>query len=165
MSGRHFERGTTIVETALVMGVMLIVLFGIMDFGRLMYTYHLVNNAARLGTRFAIVRGSECVHYVSGGGDAWPCPATQSAAISEIQNYVVAQSVTMGLGTFPTANVSPTWNHVEGCAPPQVGVTTYNNMPGCQVVVTVTYPYHFFLPYMPGTTVYLSSTSKMLVSQ
>ena len=148
-------------ETALVLAVLLLAVFGVMDFGRLMYSYHLVNNAARLGTRFAIVRGSQCKHYITGPTDTWPCPTSQAAAQTEIRNYVQQQSVLMGLGNVTVPN--PVWSFVQGCSPP-TGTSTYNNQPGCQVAVTVQYPFSFFMPFMPGTSITLSSTSKMLIS-
>lgn len=153
------------VETALVMVALCAVLFGIMDFGRLLYTYHLVDNAARLGARFAIVRGTNCSHYVSGGGDTWPCPASYSAAQTEITNYVQQQSIVMGLGQNVTVN--PVWNNVAGCTTAPSGVTSYNNTPGCQVAVTVSYTYNFWFPFMPKITggIPLTSTSEMLISQ
>lgn len=165
MTKRHFERGTTMVETALVLGVLLLVLFGIMDFGRLMYTYHMVNNAARIGARFAIVHGTVCSHYVSGPSDTWPCPGTQSNAQTEVASYVSQQSTVMGLGPIPTSNVTTAYNQVAGCQPANVGNTFPNGETGCQVSVTVTYNYNFFLPFMPSTTIPLVSTSKMLISQ
>lgn len=156
---RVHERGTTMVETALVMSVLLLVLFGIMDFGRLLYTYHMVENAARIGARFAIVRGAACQHYVSGSGDTWPCPAS----VSDVQNYVSQQSLLMGLGPIPTSDISANWSFVQGCAQPS-GVVAIRNQRGCQVAVTVNYSYNFMLPGMPGT-IPISSTSKMLISQ
>ena len=63
---RHSERGSAIVETAIVLNLFLVLLLGIMDFGRALYTYHLVDNAARIGARFAIVHGSDCVTHRNG---------------------------------------------------------------------------------------------------
>ena len=64
----HHERGSALVEFAIASTVALTLIFGIVDFGRGLYTYHLVSNAARAGSRYAIVRGSACT--VAG------CPAT-----------------------------------------------------------------------------------------
>lgn len=154
----HAQRGTTIVETALVMIALLVVLFGIMDFGRAMYTYHLVNNAARIGARFAIVHGGNCTHSVTGSADTWPCPATAD----EIANYVSRQSVLMGLGDLPTDAVQTSYEFVPSC---NGGVNAApNNQQGCAVTVTVSYEYDFLLPFMP-TKLNISSNSRMLISQ
>jgi Flp pilus assembly protein TadG len=78
---RHGQRGGSMVETMLVMTLMLTVLCGIMEAGRALYTYHAVANAARLGARYAIVRGSSCT--VTG------CPATADS----IRDFVRSQTL------------------------------------------------------------------------
>lgn len=45
------ERGQAIVETALVMPVLLLLLFGILDAGRVFYAWIIVTNGAREGAR------------------------------------------------------------------------------------------------------------------
>jgi Flp pilus assembly protein TadG len=59
----------TIVETALIISVFLLFLFGILEYGRLVMTQQVLANAAREGARYAVV-------------------STQSAATSDVQNYV-----------------------------------------------------------------------------
>ena len=46
--------GTTVVETAVVIGIFLMLLFGIFEYARLLYTRQLVTNAAREGARYAV---------------------------------------------------------------------------------------------------------------
>lgn len=48
-------RGQSLVEFALVLPLLLVVLFGILDFGRVIYAYNAISNAARTGARVAIV--------------------------------------------------------------------------------------------------------------
>ena len=74
------QRGNALVEFAVVGPLLLTFLFAIFDFGRALYTYHFVCNAAREGTRYAIVRGSKSA-----------IPATQSS----IQTYL--GNVPMGI--------------------------------------------------------------------
>ena len=52
--GAH-ERGQTLVEFALILPIFVLVLVGIFDGGRLVFSYHTVNNAAREGGREATV--------------------------------------------------------------------------------------------------------------
>ena len=52
------EEGATTVEFAVVLVVLMTFLFGIMEFGRALYTYHFLSEVAREGTRYAMVRGS-----------------------------------------------------------------------------------------------------------
>lgn len=57
---RHGERGQTIVEFTLASTVIILFLFGTLEFGRALFDYHLVANAARIGTRYAIVNATTC---------------------------------------------------------------------------------------------------------
>lgn len=52
---RQEERGQATVELALVLPVLVLILFGIMEFGRLFSAYLVVTNAAREGARLAAV--------------------------------------------------------------------------------------------------------------
>lgn len=48
-------RGQTVSEFALVLPLLLLLLVGILDFGRVVFAYNSVSNAARTATRVAIV--------------------------------------------------------------------------------------------------------------
>lgn len=56
--GRRREGGQSLVEFALVFPLFLLIIFGIVDAGRLIYTYNTVSSAARDGARVAIVNQS-----------------------------------------------------------------------------------------------------------
>jgi Flp pilus assembly protein TadG len=149
-SRRDRERGGSLAETAIVLTVLLAVLFGIIDFGRAMYTYAFVAQVARQGARWAIVRGSQCTLLDH-------CNATKD----DIQTYV--QSLSEGATQASAIRVSSaTWT---GCPPGSSG-----HAPGCVVTVTVQYPFNFMLPFMPsngGTlaTINMASSAQMVVSQ
>lgn len=49
------SRGQGLVEFALLLPVLLLILFGLFDFGRAIFAYNTVSNAAREGARIAIV--------------------------------------------------------------------------------------------------------------
>ena len=51
-------RGQALVEFALVLPILLLLIFGIIDAGRLIYTYNTVSNSARNAARVAIVNQS-----------------------------------------------------------------------------------------------------------
>lgn len=51
------QRGQSLVEMALTLPVVLMLLMGIMDFGRMMFLYSQVSNAAREGARYGSVTG------------------------------------------------------------------------------------------------------------
>ena len=49
------QAGSTTVEFALVMMMFLMMVFGIMDFARLLYTWNTANEVSREGARYAVV--------------------------------------------------------------------------------------------------------------
>ena len=53
---RSRRRGMTVVESALVLSVFLLLLFGIFEYCRFLLVLHITNNAARDGARYAAVR-------------------------------------------------------------------------------------------------------------
>jgi Flp pilus assembly protein TadG len=129
------------------MAVLLAVMFGIIDFGRALYTYGFVAQLARQGARFAIVRGSKC-----DSTKVSPCPASSS----DVQTYV------RGLSEGPTnpSNIAATlvW-------PSCPGSVTGTNNPGCVAKVTVTYSFAFIAPFVSSATINMASASQMVISQ
>ena len=149
---RHYQRGATLPETALVIGVVLMLMFGIIDFSRYMYTYGFVANSARQGARWAMVRGSQsCTNA--------PNLSHCNAAPGDVQTYV--QGLSVGLTTPSSMTATTTWPGCTGIAP----TGSPSNGPGCVVAVQVTYPFKFILPYLPGPTYTMTSTSKMIIAQ
>lgn len=49
------QRGAAVVEFAIVLPLLLIILFGIIEFGLIMYNKHIITNATREGVRYGIV--------------------------------------------------------------------------------------------------------------
>ena len=49
------QRGQTLVELALVLPVIILILFGILEFGRIFHSYIVITNAAREGARLGAV--------------------------------------------------------------------------------------------------------------
>lgn len=138
------ERGSTLVEFAIVSTALLTLMFGVMDFGRALYTYHLVADAARSGSRFAMVRGSACT--VTG------CPTTGDA----VQTYV------RGLAPGVDPNyliVNTSWSTSDG-----IPDSTCQG-PGCIVAVNVSYQFRFMIPLLPNFPIAMSSTSQMVIAQ
>jgi Flp pilus assembly protein TadG len=141
---RLHERGTTLAEFALVLTASMLLIVGIIEFGRALYTYHLVSSAARIGTRYASVRGSSCA--VAG------CPATTAS----IQTYIRGLSPELNQSQI---DVQTNWTTGAGCAG-----TPYKSA-GCNVAVQVTYPFTFAaVPLLPSFSMQMRSTSKMIIS-
>ena len=137
----HSQRGTALPEAAIVMALLLTLMFGIIDFGRAIYTYSFVAQLAREGARWAIVRGTGCTLLSD-------CDATQA----ELQTYV--RSLSEG-ATDPNL-IAATSALASGCSVPASG---------CTIAVTVSYPFRFMLPFLPSAGITMASTSQMVISQ
>lgn len=153
---RHYQRGASLPETAIVIAVVLMLMFGIIDFSRFMYTYAFVANTAREGARWAMVRGSlSCTNA--------PNLASCNATPAQIQSYVQTLSVGLTDSSKLTINTSSSsvW---PGCTPIAARGSPTNG-PGCVVAVQVSYPFKFILPYLPGPTYTMTNTSQMIITQ
>ena len=76
---RKSNRGATLVEFAMVLPLFLLLLFGIIEFGRYFFVQHTVQFATREGTRLALVGGTLV------GADGKPMTRTASI-IKEIKD-------------------------------------------------------------------------------
>jgi Flp pilus assembly protein TadG len=144
-------RGSTVAEFAFTLPVLVLMIFGIIDFGRAIYAYHFVSDAAREATRWASVRGSACTGLDS-------CPAQAS----DVSDYV-AHLAPPGIDTSASKlNVETDWvpppNALSVCA-------SQPKNPGCAVQVKVTYKFNFMLPFLPSKTFRLTSSAEMVISQ
>ena len=138
------------VEMAISMVILLTIVFGIMKMCLALYTYHYISEAAREGTRFAIVRGSACA------SPGYECKATSS----QIQTFVKDLGYP---GIDPSAiTVNSSWSaYPAGGTCVAVGC----NGPGDMVTVTVKYSYPLSIPFVPSRTLSMSSSSAMVISQ
>jgi Flp pilus assembly protein TadG len=91
------ERGSAIVEAVLVLMLMLLVIFGAIQFSMVIFGYNSVAFAARAGTRYAIVNGSSSIT---------PCTAAQVQAVVE-QNLAGIRSSTVTVATTWNPNNAP----------------------------------------------------------
>ena len=167
------ERGSEIVEFAIVIAVLCTLMFGIMDFSRALFAYHWVSYAAREATRYASVHGST---YGAQCPTSSPWVATTNCQVStsstaNITNYV--QSFAQGIyfnGSTTGAGgltVTTTWPGTTG-SPINCSIANGNtNNPGCPVKVVVQYIYGFTLPFISYnlSTITMNSTSQVVISQ
>ncbi len=146
------SQGNTLTEFVLILPFLFAGIFGVIEFGRALYTYHFVSDGAREASRWASVRGKDC--------NAWAqaCPARAA----DVQDYVVSIAPP-GINTNPSKLlVNTSW-----VAPPGKAnfCATFPNNPGCAVQVQVTYQFKFILPFLPTSTYSIKSTSEMVISQ
>ena len=149
------ERGVALVEFAIVSAAVLMLILGVLDFSRAIYTYHLVSEVARQGARHAIVNG-----------------AAACAAPDSLQSWVSAQAPLVGSGaltvttacsgtTMCASSTSTNCSNANNCTATSVPYDTA----GCIVSVEVDYQFHFLVPLVSLMTLPMSSTSTMVISQ
>jgi Flp pilus assembly protein TadG len=152
------EEGASLVETALASTIFLVMLIGTFQMMLGSYTLHFVSDAAREGTRYAIVRGStSCTNT--------PSLSNCNATADQIKAYVRGLKYP-GI-TSSKLTVTTTWQTASTTKP-----TTWSacgsgtcNAPGNQVKVVATYAFPLSIPFVPKSTFNLTSTSRMVISQ
>jgi Flp pilus assembly protein TadG len=157
---RGSETGSVMVEFALTVILLFLMLFGIIDFSRALYTYHFVSNAARTATRWAMVNGADCNLDSTCNGTA---PMNSGpASTTDVQNYVKGLTPP---GIDPNQITTTACGVVGGgtCAasPPSC---TISNGAGCTVKVTVSYNFGFLVPLVYKNGITLHSTSQMIIA-
>jgi Flp pilus assembly protein TadG len=150
------ERGSALVETALSSIILLGLIMGSMEMFMALYSYHYVSYAAREASRWAMVRGSKCDVYSTTMPN---CGAQQADIQTFVQglNYpgINANNITVTASwSLPSASTPTTWTT---CASPCTD-------PGDVVVVDVTYAFPLNLPFFKNTTLNMSSTSSMVIT-
>ncbi|MBI2762161.1 MAG: pilus assembly protein [Chloroflexi bacterium] len=136
--------GQSLVEFALILPVLLLVLFGVFDFGRAIYAYNAVSNAAREGGRTAIVN--------------------QTA--SDIRARAAAQATALGIDATSTScpPSGPSGVCVEFKNAALTSACTPANL-GCVAVITVKYSITPLTPIVGSIVgpLTISSTTKQAV--
>lgn len=162
---RHGQAGQALVETALVLPIFLLVLFGLIDGGRLVYSNSAVSQAAREGARVAaaeaawvgITTGTDpsCVTTPgaigAGNPGAHVCPPSIGSLRSDVIAAVNRMAVTMGtidavyLDCQPEGGTAPSGSDWTGndCAGSGGAASATK---GSIVSVRVVYTYHAITP-------------------
>lgn len=132
------SRGQTLVEFALILPIFILVLVGIFDFGRAVYGYNTISNAAREAVRIGIVDQN----------------------VGRLQAEAIKAAVSLGASTsdvtvnFLTADLS------GNCPsnPPSIG---------CMVEITVHYRYNAATPIISNLvgTIDMTSTSRQPIER
>ena len=134
------DRGSSLIEFALISFMFVMVLAGVVEMGRMVLVYNTIANAAREGTRYAIVHGADQTVSPSGPGNV-------TAVQTVVKNFASA-------GLIDTTALTITVSYPNG-----------NNTAGSPVTVKVLYTYDPFVRFfssMLNTT--LGSTSEGVIS-
>ncbi len=112
------QKGVAAVEFAIILPVLMIIIFGIIEFGLLLYDKQVITNASREGARAGVVVGVSRV---------------DDAGILEVMDRYIANNL-VTFGSTPSLNI--TIDPVE----PRTGMDF-----GEELTVTVTYDYDFLV--------------------
>ena len=85
---KNRRRGVTVVESALVLGVFLLLLFGMFEYCRFLMVLHVTNNAAREGARYAAVNLDKPSDF---DYNDYNEPGTGGTTYPSIQSYTTAR--------------------------------------------------------------------------
>jgi Flp pilus assembly protein TadG len=160
------EHGGGLVEFFISAWLLLISVFGMLEFGMGMYAYHFVSSAAQQGARYAIVRGA---HWTTACSTSAPPKFSMTydckAASADVSNYVKSLT-SMGLSSG-SVNASATWpGTTPDCASSCSACSSSTENPGCMVQVQVTYSFNFLpLSFLPRTALSLSSNAEKVIQE
>ena len=149
------ERGTELLELALVLPLLMVMLIGIVDFGEAWALKDKLSGAARDGARAAIANFNDTMNPQCPAATPCSVQAAAGAAIAALNNAGVN---TCGLDPSTTAPVAGTftWTYTAACANPMT-IKIERAVP--EVVdgttslctrVTLTYPYSWTFSNMAG---------------
>jgi len=147
------DAGSALVEFAVCATILFSLTFGILTSCLALYSYHFISHAAREGTRYAIVRGSNCS---TNGNFTTDCPIATSAAV---QTYVRSLTLPGVPASFLTATTTWSVNGTSWSSTP-----TNFNAPGDIVKVTVNYSLPVAVPFVSTRTLSMTSTAQMIIA-
>jgi len=136
------ERGATMAEFAIVASVFFMIIFGIVEFSRLLYTHNALTDAARRGARYAVLHHQAdiaCVKNVVVYGETHVDPATCAPTGSALIN---------GLDT---AKVVVTYEGADADNNPATPPTAYGMNLGTATVSIQNYSFTLGIPFATRT--------------
>lgn len=110
---RRDDRGAAAVEFALVLPILVVLVFGIVDFGRALFAYNYLTAAVREGGRFAAVQTS----------------ASAQAAVRTRMAEYLGQLNSLALPAVPAANITSVPNDAANPRYITVTITDYELQP------------------------------------
>jgi Flp pilus assembly protein TadG len=114
------QKGVAAIEFAILLPLLLVIIFGIVEFSILLYDKQVITNASREGAREGIRREIDV-----------PVRSTEGEIKSVVTNYVVSNLITFGTPNTPVTTVTPA--DLSGMAR------------GDDLTVTVSYNYEFLV--------------------
>lgn len=135
------EDGQAIIEAAITLPIVAAFVFVMIELCLMFYSYCMISETAREGTRYAIVHGSACTTSAKAS-----CTADASAINAYVNN--------VGWPNLGGGTLTPNTTFPDG-----------NENAGSRVQVSVTYSFPLTLPFVPKGSVAMSSSSTMYFIQ
>jgi Flp pilus assembly protein TadG len=157
------RRGQALVEFVLVAPIFFLLLFAIIDFGRYVYYVQILNNAAREGTRYAIVHGDRGIPS-SGpppiGSTSFDPSGNNVRAV--VRNYAIGV-----IGSVPADFVvAVRWCATTACPDVPAGTPDGDgtNVRENTVTVNVTYRFKSLIPVVPIPAIQIEGASTLVIN-
>jgi Flp pilus assembly protein TadG len=119
------QSGASAIEFALLLPLLLLILFGIIEFSILFYNKAMITNASREGARYGIT-------FITAPGATQGTHPTEALIIAKVNDYLTDDAANTMLITFGT--------EIIGITAPNA-----NTGAGSDLTVTVTYDYDFLI--------------------
>jgi len=139
---RNGEKGTTMAEFAIISVVFFMIIFAIIEFGRLFYINNALTDAARRGARYAALHKEAdvtCVKNVVVYGESHINTATCAPTGSPLINGLTA------------SNINVTYNGADADNNPATPPTDYGMNLGTVTVEVHDYTFRLAIPFVPKT--------------
>ncbi len=122
------QKGVAAIEFAILLPVLLMIIFGIIEFSILLYDKQVITNASREGARAGIVSGR----------------VTQAQIQGVVNNYVASNLISFGTPNTPVSNVLRNGNvYLDLSLSPPEQLSDIQR--GDDLTVTVSYNYEFLV--------------------
>ena len=129
------QKGATAVELAIVLPLLILLIFGMIEFGLYLFNRHVITNGAREGARYGIV--------------ARPVRRINSEITQKVRDWSEQHLVTFGGANIPTVTLKPIDNDTSDGFDPDTSrcvVFEYElggNLFRCDLEVQVDFDYNF----------------------
>lgn len=141
------QRGTTMAEFAIVAGVFFMIVFGIIEFGRLLYTHNALTDAARRGARYAALHeeaDKACVKNVVVYGET-------HVDLTQPKTCPALAGATPLISRLGTTNVVVTYEGADADNNPATPPTDYGMNLGTVTVSITNYTFNLSIPFYRQT--------------
>ena len=153
---KHRSRGQALAEFALIAPLFFLLLFGIIEVGRFIFYYEVLNNATREGARYAIVNGANS--RTRSTGPAAPDTTSDDPNGNDVVQRVRAAAIGV-VGT--NVAVDRCWwytacdfaTHGDG-----------DNARGAYVTVAARYTYSTLVPLVPLPSITVTAESSLVIN-